>query len=625
MSLTPKNRYPFSLLSRKLLFAASCLPGLFSILSATVTADHSLEKVDYRVINFGATPDSDSDAGPAILAAIEASADAQGPVRILFPRGTLKIGPESVDRTFLSIRNRNDLTLEGDETLLVLMDSPRATALLIENCHNITVRGIAIDFDPLPYTQGRVRTIAPEAGTFDLVIDRGYLPLSDSDMFSVGSTMGYVYTEDGRFKKTADKIWQADVRDWMEHESGVYRVTVNPRKIGDTIGVGDRIALKDRGGVTINIRNSQNVLFENVRVFAAGGIGIAGHKTDGLHFRQVAIIPRPGTDRLFSVNNAAIRVDSARRGPVIENSIFMNTGDDTLVLAGYPAQILEVISDTELVAAHRNFRLSEGDSVEVWGSDRGVIRGIARVERVQQRGNRFTITLENPIEGMTNGDDGRPADRISNRATMMQGTVIRHNIGRNLPRMFVGIFGADDVLIEDNQVEWLQGAAISMRGSRFGAVGVSRNITIKNNRFESAFAPYSNSFGAFAIYCVLPSGRGDTGAESRAHENIHILGNEFIDQGRGAMWIANANGVNIIGNRVVAHATTHSYDGTARAIWLQNSDNIRIDDFELIDPRPDIEAGIYIESDVGSVEIGNVKFSVDRRIRSNQSEVIDLR
>jgi hypothetical protein len=101
----------------------------------------------------------------------------------------------------------------------------------------------------------------------------------------------------------------------------------------------------------------------------------------------------------------------------------MNTGDDTLVLAGYPAQIIEVISDTELVAAHRNFRLSEGDSVEVWGSDRGVIRGIARVESVQQRGNRFTITLDSPIEGMTHGDDGRPADRISNRAAMMQGTV----------------------------------------------------------------------------------------------------------------------------------------------------------------------------------------------------------
>jgi hypothetical protein len=186
--------------------------------------------------------------------------------------------------------------------------------------------------------------------------------------------------------------------------------------------------------------------------------------------------------------------------------------------------------------------------------------------------------------------------------------------------MFVGIFGADEVLIEGNQVEWLQGAAISMRGSRFGAVGVSRNITIKNNRFESAFAPYSNSFGAFAIYCVLPSGRGDTGAESRAHENIHIVGNEFIDQGRGAMWIANANGVNIIGNRVVAHATTHSYGGTARAIWLQNSDNIRIDDFELIEKAHSLPINYFkpLTHHNRSLSIG-----VDQFLQAGAEETLD--
>ena len=576
------------------------------------------------MVDYGSTAARAIDMGPAILAALDAALATEGPVTILFPGGELPIGSDSINAgVFLSVRDRAELILEGDQTLLLLKDSPRATALKIDSCRDITIRGLAFDYDPLPFTQGRVRAIDAAAGTFDFVIDPGFPTLSDSEMFAVGSTVGYVYGEDGRFKKTADKLWQADFRDWKKHDPGVYRVTVNPRKIGQTIGVSDRIALKDRGGVAINIRNSEDVLLENVRVFAAGGIGIAGHKTDGLHFRQVAIIPRPGTERLLSVNNAAIRVDSARRGPKIENSIFMNTGDDTLVLAGYPAQIVDVISDTKLIVAHRNFRLSEGDAVEVWGSDRGIIRGIAKVKGVKQKGNRFAITLETPIEGMTNGNDGRPADRVSNRATMMQGSIIRNNIGRNLPRMFVGIFGADDVLIERNRIDWLQGAAISMRGSRFGAVGVARNITIRNNRFESAYTPYSDTFGAFAIYGVLPSGRGDTGAESRAHENIHILGNEFFDSGRGAIWIANATGVNITDNRVVALATTPDYDGTARAIWLQNSDHVRIEDFELTDPRPNMEAGIYIESDVGAVNLDNLNFSLNHR--SNRKEVVDLR
>jgi hypothetical protein len=614
-----------TIVTKSVFLALFCIAGV-SLTSLSLPAQSEVQPKVFDAVDFGAVANSGEDSGPAILAALDAALAVDGPTKVVFPGGELIIGSESIkDRLFLSINGRHGLTLEGDQTLLVLKDSPRATALFIDDSKNITIRGLAFDYDPLPYTQGRVRSIDEAAGTFDFVIDSGFLTLSDSDMFTVGSTMGYVYHEDGRFKKSADKIWQADVRDWQVRESGLYRVTVNPRKIGETIAVGDRIALKDRGGVTINIRNSEDILFENVRVFAAGGIGIGGHKTDGLHFRQVAIIPRPGTDRLFSVNNAAIRVDSSRRGPVIEDSIFMNTGDDTLVLAGYPAEIIEVISDTELVAAHRNFRLDEGDSVEVWGSDTGVIRGIAKVQHVRQRGNRFVITLESPIEGMTSGNDGRPADRISNRETMMQGSVIRNNTGRNLPRMFVGLFGADDVLIEGNQIEWLQGAAISMRGSRFGAVGVARNITIRNNRFESAYAPYSNTFGAFSIYCVLPSGRGDTGAESRAHENIHIVNNEFVNVGRGAMWIANATGVNIIGNRINNSADTYSYNGSARAIWLQNSDNIVIDNLELIDMRPDIEAGIYIDPDVGSVELSNLKFSLDRGIRSDSREIVDRR
>jgi hypothetical protein len=106
----------------------------------------------FRVVDFGATADNGKDAGPAVLAAMDAALAADGPTKVVFPRGELIIGSASInDRLFLSIIGRNALTLEGDQTLLILKDSPRATALLIEDFKDITIRGLAFDYDPLPY------------------------------------------------------------------------------------------------------------------------------------------------------------------------------------------------------------------------------------------------------------------------------------------------------------------------------------------------------------------------------------------------------------------------------------------------------------------------------------------
>lgn len=576
---------------------------------------------EIHVSDFGAFPDNGSDAGPGIKEAVNVAVRAGGPRKVVFATGTYMIEASSIVDAFLRVENRDGLTFEGEDTLLVLKDSPRASAFVFENCRNLTVRGLALDHAPVPYSQGRIVAVDGDAGTFDLAIDEGYQPLSNSELLSVGSTVGYVYEDNGDFKKMADKIWQADIYNWEPIGDQLYRITMNRQKVRSSLEPGNRVALKDRGGVMVNVRNSEDVLFEDVAIYAAGGIGIVGHKSDGLRFNRVAIERKPNTDRLFSVNNAAIRVDSARRGPIIENSRFEGTGDDTLVFVGYPAQITEVISDTEVIASHRNFRLDIGDTVEVWASDRGIIRGAAVAEVVVETGNTFRIKFDRPIPGITDGNDGRQPDRIFNADTMLQGTIVRDSFGSNLARIFVAIFGATEVMVSNNHVEKAQGPAVSIRGSRHGAVGVSRNVTIQDNRFEATYFPYSLTFGGFAINTYLGADGSDTGAESRAIENLVIENNTFIDPGRGALWLSNVANVEIRRNKIQALNTTPAYDGTGRGIWLENGTGIVIDGLELIDPRPDITAGIVIEANVGTVELGELSFD----LAPGNQEIVDHR
>ena len=47
-------------------------------------------------------------------------------------------------------------------------------ALTISHCTNVTVRGLVIDYDPLPYTQGRITAISSDKQIYDIELFHGY-------------------------------------------------------------------------------------------------------------------------------------------------------------------------------------------------------------------------------------------------------------------------------------------------------------------------------------------------------------------------------------------------------------------------------------------------------------------
>ena len=102
--------------------------------------------------------------GPAASAAefdIQGFIDAQtkaGQHRIVLPPGRYRVTPRH--GTHVLLRDLADTVIVADGVEMVCTQTCRA--LVLENCRNVRFRGLTVDFDPLPFTEGRIVAMAPD-------------------------------------------------------------------------------------------------------------------------------------------------------------------------------------------------------------------------------------------------------------------------------------------------------------------------------------------------------------------------------------------------------------------------------------------------------------------------------
>ena len=69
--------------------------------------------------------------------------------KVVLPEGRVEVKGK------LRVRGAKDLVIEGSGTTLVFSDR-EGTTWSFDSCRNITLRGFTIDYDPLPFIQGRI-------------------------------------------------------------------------------------------------------------------------------------------------------------------------------------------------------------------------------------------------------------------------------------------------------------------------------------------------------------------------------------------------------------------------------------------------------------------------------------
>ena len=102
-----------------------------------------------------------------------------GKQRIVVPPGQYRVTPH--DRQHLVLRNLKDIQVIADDVEMICTETTRA--LTISHCTNVTVRGLMIDDDPLPFTQVRISAFGPGKTNAEIELFAGYPPADSARNF----------------------------------------------------------------------------------------------------------------------------------------------------------------------------------------------------------------------------------------------------------------------------------------------------------------------------------------------------------------------------------------------------------------------------------------------------------
>jgi len=468
------------------------------------------------------------------------SAIAAGKKHLRIAPGTYAVAPtEGSFGNLLRIDGAKGLTI--DATGVTIVGTVLTRAVDIKNSRNLTITGLTINYDPLPFTQGEVSAIAPDLGWIDVRLDDGY----PQEAYSRVS----IYDPDTLFQKAGiNHLWGTTA---AFTAPGVVRVSL--AGLGRGVDLGDPVTLA--GGPTgeahaISMELSSKTTLKNVTLNTAPGFGLidtsgdGGTVLDGFHL--VPGPPPPGATRapLLSAVWDGIQFQSVGQGPTMINSEIRNAGDDSFSIQTRALPILKAEGDRVVVGfpdAWKAAAMQTGDRLARFRSDPDVhITAITKVDyasagiapdidaKVQQgqsegwsawnldKGSVYELTLDT-AGGFAAGQFAFDPDRMGN------GFVFKDNYVRSPGRGI--LLKSGDGVIEDNVFEGGDKAImIASENDADSHGGAAYDLVIKGNTFRGTGyhhdMPWSPQAGSVGM-------AGGNVLTHRAFDNILIEDNLF--------------------------------------------------------------------------------------------------
>lgn len=494
---------------------------------------------------------------------------------------TILPGTYRLPKEGLLLRKLKDRTIHAEGvTLLGTELSP--SALQFQACVNVTLTGLTLDYDPLPFTQGRLTAIDATARTADFEVSSGYPDLSD--IYLDGKNVHLFEPDASRWKK--------DVPDYYPKK--IERLTPRTGRLSfskDAAGF-EVLAVRDR--IVLNVRGRQGVLigegcagltFKDVTVHSAPGIGfLVRFAEETGTFENVRIIPGPKPagateERLFSTSADAFNAAYVRKGPILKNCEFSFMGDDAVNLHGVMLPVIKWLDEKSFVSmrSHRSERFDRlihpGDEVRFLKEPAYAIAQRAKVEKIEYLegkdasfaadakklwptskeegpGAFYVIHLDQAVTGVVPGDFcDVPATSAPDFS--ITGSFFHDHRARGLRLM------SNDGIVEKNRFERLKGVAITV-GPEYAfwrEAGWCRNIVIRGNRITDVGQGTNlQQRTSYTTGAITVMGRVEPQKENtryfQGNENIEITGNTIDGCSVNGITISAAKGVKVNQNTV---------------------------------------------------------------------------
>lgn len=505
---------------------------------------------------------------------------AAGKKRIVVPPGRYRVTPQH--REHLALRGLKDLQIIADGVEMICTETTRA--LTVSRCTNVTVRGLVIDYDPLPFTQGRITGLSADKKTCEVELFAGYPPAEAARNFKYE-----IFRPDTRTLRCEDRyLSKVEVVD-----SRHLRLTApggragSAEQVGDLIVIGAEHAPHGSAAHAIECSQNQNVRLEDIDLFASNCFGFLEFECDGSVYYRCRIDRRsPASDpvkradpRLRSLDADAFHSKHAVKGPAYLECRARFMGDDCVNICGDYHLITVSQGRTLRVLAKHNLNIQPGDPVELVTYDGrrlpdakavsiqpdGTIREEERAFLLKQHMNEslrtangalnkaFTVTLDRemniPIGGVI-----ASANRMGN-GFAVKGCDFGFNRSRGI------LIKASHGEVSGNRLEGCEMAAILIAPEYWWLeAGSSSDLKITGNTITAC--------KGIPICVEATAGNGNI-APAGIHENLTITGNVVKDCPAPGIVVCSTRGLRLEKNTLELNDTRKSLPGLMRKAGLK--------------------------------------------------------
>ncbi|GAB6008747.1 LamG-like jellyroll fold domain-containing protein [Dysgonomonas reticulitermitis] len=456
----------------------------------------------------------------ANLKAMIQSAVDNNETRLVIPPGVYK-GPAP----FLNIKNAKNLEIIADGVTMLCETQIRA--LEFQNCENVKLKGLTIDYNPLTFTQGDI--VAVGANYVDVKIHEGYplKPYSRIDVIDPKT----------RFRKRGSKfVWEstAELR-----EGNIVRVfqpeLPSVAKVGDmaTMSTGPEGQYGAPHALVISNCLGGMVL-EDVSIHSAPGFGIfESEGVGGTHLKNCNVVPGATPEgateeRMLSTSWDAIQHTLLKKGPLVEGCVVKDAGDDSWSVTWNGSFLIASVNDNRITV--------DGDMSAVLQAGDTLRTSLNSEYAVIDRKSGITILLKAACPWPT-------GTRLYSPNRRCESFILRNNHFRSSGRVLVK---ASHGLIENNLIEeGHSGVTINSED----AITAMEDIVIRNNTISGSghFMPasWSNQAGSISI----ASGGGGNIDTAGKFNNIRIENNRFSDISGVNIVVTSSQNIKIKGNQ----------------------------------------------------------------------------
>ncbi len=271
------------------------------------------------------------------LRALIATELAAGKKRIVIPPGRYRVQAQRGNH--LVFENLSDIEIIAENVELVCTSTVRA--VMLEGCSNVTLRGLTVDYDPLPFTQGKIIAMADDKSWLEFEVAQGYPEKNLDERIQI-------YDPATGGLRRGDAQWNEEIkalgkRRFRAEKEGKYRFDParDKEQVGDIL-VTNHTFGKPGSPHAIELRACKGMQLEDVTVYASPCFGFLEYDCDGSNYLRCIVDRRDPADdpikrglpRMRSLNADAFHSKDALQGPAIIECTARFQGDDCVNING---------------------------------------------------------------------------------------------------------------------------------------------------------------------------------------------------------------------------------------------------------------------------------------------------